>query len=176
MRGSEKTTKGLQKKGGRKIVLLVATTLALAGCASQSTMQRSGKPPKHGTAQQIHLVWNGKDWSIKGATVPPGKFHTSIPKGDGPTEFVVDISGNGATFNASAPLSVWVGDKSQPPQTPGTIDSTQILGPIVDKNGKELIFYDLNYGDEVTLNYSLYFNEPGVPAVDPIIDNGGNWL
>ena len=38
--------------------------------------------------------------------------------------------------------------------------------------GRALIFWDLNQGDAVTLNYSLQFNSG--PSVDPIIDNGGH--
>ena len=40
--------------------------------------------------------------------------------------------------------------------------------------GRALIFWDLNEGAAVTLNYRLNFDSG--PSVDPIVDNGGgNW-
>ena len=85
--------------------------------------------------------------------------------------FVVDILGNsGASFKDPDGLSVWPGSKSIPQSG---VNSTQILGPIVTKNGKELVFYDLDEGDAITLNYSLHFDN-GTPSVDPIISNGGS--
>ena len=87
--------------------------------------------------------------------------------------FVVDIDGSTATLKASGRPYCREGLKSTP--QPG-INSTQILGPIVftDKHNKQtLVFWDLNQGGPVKLNYSLHFNEPGARPVDPIIDNGG---
>ena len=84
--------------------------------------------------------------------------------------FVVDIAGHPtASFKDPGGLTVWTGSKSAPQQG---INSTQILGPVITKDGK-LVFFDLNQGNPVTLNYALHFNN-GVPSVDPIIDNGGN--
>lgn len=103
----------------------------------------------------------------------PADAHTKLGYGVGPTTFIVDIVGNAtATFKDPGALSVWEGAtaKSQPQSG---INSTQILGPIVCKGGKQLIFYDLNQGDPVTLNYQIEFNN-GVKPVDPIIDNGGS--
>lgn len=84
--------------------------------------------------------------------------------------FEVDIQGNpSVSFKDPDGLSVWTGSKSSPQSG---INSTQILGPVVTKNGKQLIFWDLNQGDAVTLNYSLQFDSG--PPVDPIIENGGH--
>jgi hypothetical protein len=100
----------------------------------------------------------------------PNAATTHLGTGTGPTMFVVDIQGSStATFKDPGGLSVWTGSKSTPQ---AGINSTQILGPIITKQGK-LVFWDLNQGSSVTLNYSLHFNENGVPSVDPIIDNGG---
>ena len=84
--------------------------------------------------------------------------------------FDVDIQGKpSVSFKDPDGLSVWTGSKSAPQSG---INSTQILGPIVTKGGKQMIFWDLNQGDPVTLNYSLQFDSG--PPVDPIIDNGGH--
>jgi hypothetical protein len=86
--------------------------------------------------------------------------------------FEVDIQGPGSStisFDDTNGLSVWTGSKSTPQ---AGINSTQILGPIITKQGS-LIFWDLNQGGPVTLNYSLHFKN-GVPPVDPIVDNGGS--
>jgi hypothetical protein len=88
--------------------------------------------------------------------------------------FVVDIQGSSPpTFKDPGALSVWTGSKSAPQQG---VNSTQILGPVIEKDGKSLVFYDLNYGDPVILYYGFSFKEPGIPPVDPIVNNGGgNW-
>jgi hypothetical protein len=99
----------------------------------------------------------------------PDTATTTLTKGTGPTMFEVDIQGSTTvSFKDQDALSVWTGSKSAPQ---AGINSTQILGPIITKQGK-LVFWDLNQGDRVILNYSLHFNN-GVPSVDPIIDNGG---
>jgi len=166
----------MTKKRAKNIAAICAATLVLASCGGGRSLT-SGKPPKQGQTQRVRLVWKGSEWKVQqngGSEEDPAKAHTKIGKDIGPTMFVVDIAGNSATFSNSEPLSVWTGDKNQPQSG---INSTQIVGPIVEKDGKKLIFFDLNYGDPVSLNYSLHFNEPGVPAVDPIIDNdGGKWL
>jgi hypothetical protein len=104
----------------------------------------------------------------------PADAHSILARCTAPAKFTVDIVGNtSASFKNSGGLDVWEGEgqKSQPQSG---INSIQILGPTVDKQGR-LIFYDLNQGDPVTLNYRLNFNN-GVPSVDPIVDNGGgNW-
>ena len=165
-----------RKKRAKKVAALCAATLVLASCSGERSLT-NGKPPKQGQTEQVRLVLKGSVWKVQlkgGGEEDPAKVHTKIGKDVGPTVFVVDISGNAATFNNTEPLSVWTGDKNVPQSG---INSTQIVGPIVDKDGKRLMFVDLNYGDPVTLNYSLHFNEPGVPAVDPIIDNdGGKWI
>jgi hypothetical protein len=81
----------------------------------------------------------------------------------------VNISGNpaGIQFHPQTPLTVWAGPKG----TPQSGIDTQILGPVLTKDGK-LVFYDLNMGDPVKLSYSIHF-QGNVPSVDPIIDNGG---
>ena len=86
--------------------------------------------------------------------------------------FTVDIPNNvNVKFKDTAALDVWEGDnaKSQPQ---AGINSTQILGPIITNGGKQLIFFDLNQGPAVTLNYKLNFDQG--PSVDPIIGNGGH--
>jgi hypothetical protein len=104
--------------------------------------------------------------------VKPAAAHSKIARCTGPTQFIVDIVGNtSASFKNQGSLDVWEGAnaKSQPKQG---INSTQILGPVVTKDGK-LIFYDLNQGNAVTLNYQINFNN-SVKSVDPIMDNGGS--
>lgn len=156
----------------KTIAGIFAATLLLAGCGGPK-VQGNGNPSKQGPAQDVHLIWKQatNEWKVKlnnGSEVKPADALTTLAKGTGPTMFVVDIAGNSATFSDVEPLTVWTGDKGQPKQG---IEGTQILGPILTKGGK-LVFYDLNQGDPVTLNYSLHFNN-GVPSVDPIINNGG---
>ena len=105
-----------------------------------------------------------------GPEVKPALAKTTLAKGTGPTKFIVDITNYPtATFKDPGGLSVWTGSKSAPQSG---INSTQILGPVVTDNGRKLIFYDLNQGPPVVLNYELHFNS-GIKSVDPIVDNGG---
>ena len=153
---------------------IFAASLILADCGGPKTLG-NGNPPKQGTAEEVHLIWKQatNEWKVKlknGPEVKPKDAITTLAKGTGPTMFVVDIAGNAATFSNTEPLTVWTGDKGQ--AKPG-IEGTQILGPIFAKGGK-LVFYDLNQGDPVRLNYAIHFNEAGIPSVDPIVDNGGS--
>ena len=173
----------------KTIAALGAALLLLAGCGSGNgsgngagngtgTASSGGtahQPHKPGPEQKVLLVWQQNDWMVQlngGPATKPADAHTKLDKNVGPTKFVVDIAGNtSATFDDSS-LSVWEGDnaKSQPQSG---INSTQVLPPIITKNGKQLIFYDLNQDAAVTLNYQLGFKN-GVKPVDPIIDNGGS--
>lgn len=163
----------------KTIAVVAAGALLVAGCGAPK-VRSNGNPKNPGPTQKIHLVWkqSTNSWKVKlkdgGAEEDPKTAKTLIPYDTGPTMFEVDIEGSApATFKDSDALSVWTGSKSSPQSG---IKSTQILGPIVftDKNKKQkLIFWDLNQGDAVTLNYGIQFNESGVPPVDPIIDNGG---
>jgi hypothetical protein len=160
------------KTGRMKIAAISAAALLVAGCGDR---QMRANPTQQGTEQQVHLIWKPatNEWKVKlngGPEVNPGSAKTTLSKGTGPTMFVVDIAGHpNASFKDPGGLTVWTGSKSAP--QPG-INSTQILGPVVAKDGK-LVFFDLNQGDPVALNYGLHFNN-GVKSVDPIIDNGGN--
>ena len=88
--------------------------------------------------------------------------------------FVVDIQGPPTvSFKDPGGLDVWEGEGKKMQPQPG-INSTQILGPIVTKKGKQLIFFDLNQGGSVTPNYRLNFDSG--PSADPIVDNGGTSL
>ena len=161
----------------KTIAPIFAATLALAACGGQK-VQGGGNPNpvQPGTSQKVHLVWKKatNEWKVKlngGNEVNPAAAKTELPTGTGPTMFEVDIQGPGSStisFLDPGGLSVWTGSKSTPQ---AGINSTQILGPVITKQGT-LIFWDLNQGDPVTLNYSLQFNN-GVPSVDPIVDNGG---
>jgi hypothetical protein len=165
----------------KTIVAIFGATLILAGCSPKATSgggttNPNPNPVPPGQAQKIHLVWHkaGEYWKVKlndGGEEDPQTAETKIDKGVGPTMFEVDIQGAGSNninFESDGGLSVWEGDKSAPKSG---INSTQILGPIIDKHGN-LIFWDLNQGAPVKLSYSIQF-ENGVPSVDPIIDNGG---
>ena len=169
----------------KTIAAIGAATLLLAGCSSRSgpgngTGNTGGsanahQPNKPGPDQRVLLVWQQNDWMVKlngGPATKPADAHTKLDYNVGPTKFIVDISGNTtATFDDSS-LSAWEGAnaKSQPQ---AGINSTQILPPVVAKNGKELIFYDLNQDGAVTINYQLG-NKTWPKLVDPIIDNGGS--
>lgn len=152
--------------------LAVACTLALAltGCGDRQVRAGSNQIK----TERVHLVWKGgaNPWKVKlngGGEMDPGAAKTVIAKGDAPTMFLVDIQGSTpATFKNPGGLSVWSGPKLPTQQG---INSDQIVGPVITNNGK-LIFFDLNQGPPVALNYALHFNN-GVPSVDPIIDNGG---
>ena len=163
-----------------KIAVISAAALLLAGCEAKKAPApppgpAPANPAQPGPDQLVHLVWKQatSEWMVKlngGPEQPPAQAHTSLAPGVGPTKFVVDITNYPtATFKDPGGLAVWVGAKSASQQG---INSTQILGPIVTDNGRKLIFYDLNQGSPVTLNYELHFNG-GVKSVDPIIDNGG---
>ena len=170
----------------RSVATLFAATLILAACGGGGTVQNGGggsgggkpNPVQPGPAQKVHLVWKQatNSWKVKfnGNTneEDPKTAKTKLDPGVGPTMFEVDIQGPGSStfsFDDSNGLAVWTGSKSTP-QT--GINSTQILPPMITKQGT-LIFWDLNQGDAVTLNYSLHFKN-GVPSVDPIVDNGGS--
>jgi hypothetical protein len=159
--------------GPKKIGVLCAATMLLASCGHQRT--GNGNPIPPGPDQQVHLVWQGNEWlvGVGGANpVKPSDAHTKIPRYTGPTKITVDIVGNTpASFKNQGALSAWTtGSKSQPQNG---INSTQILGPVVTKDGK-LVFYDLNQGDAVTIYYSIHLDNSPKPDVDPIMDNGGS--
>jgi hypothetical protein len=134
-------------------------------------------PPPPGPPQMVTLVPTGTGpnvtWMVQQNGQPPenpGQAKIRLEPGVGPTKFTVNIAGNpaGIKFRETGALSVWVGDKSAPQQG---INSNQILGPVLAKDGT-LVFYDLNQGDPVILNYALHF-QGNTPSVDPIVDNGG---
>ena len=162
------------------IVAISVAALLVAGCGDRkapNNMAASGpvKPVKQGNGQQVDLVWNNgsQTWKVKlngGNEKEPDEAITTLDPQVGPTMFTVNIGG-AATFADEGALDVWEGKNEKANPKPG-INSTQILEPIITKNGKTLIFYDLNYGDAVRLNYQLNFKGT-VPPVDPIIDNGG---
>lgn len=156
----------------KKILVVLAATLLLSGCGGGQKAQ-PGNPGKPGPVQKVHLVWQTNQWKVSlngGPLVNPATAKSDLTRNTGPTMFEVDIQG-GTTVSFKDPdgLSVWTGSKSSPQSG---INSTQILGPVVTKGGKQLIFWDLNQGDAVTLNYSLQFDSG--PPVDPIIENGGH--
>jgi hypothetical protein len=172
--------------GWKRIAVVCAATTLAAGCNTKSEM-RAKKPPVSGDVQTVELdLKPGNVWQVKLKNSPnpqnPKKAKTDLPKDTGPTMFVVTIKQSApATFKTSGGLTAWegaltpTGEKAPPPASPFQ-NSTQIVGPIVMDGGKTLIFFDLNYGDPVTLNYALHFNG-SIPSVDPIIENGGgNWL
>jgi hypothetical protein len=167
----------------KTIAAIFGATLILAGCGGGTGQTGGGgggggnpNPVQPGADQKIHLVWKQADnaWKVKlngGPEEDPKTATTKLDPGVGPTKFEVDIQGPSSppiSFKDPGGLSVWTGSKSAPQ---AGINSTQILGPIITKQGN-LIFWDLNQGDPVTLYYSLHFNN-GVPSVDPIVDNGG---
>jgi hypothetical protein len=174
--------------GLNRIALVCAVTMLAAGCGGggkevQPPAPESKKPPKQGEVQTVELelqpdnTWKVK---VKGTNEQnPKKAKTILDKNVGPTMFEVTIKeGSPATFTATDPLSVWEGNtgpggEKAPQPAQWGINSTQIIGPYLRDGGKKLVFYDLNYGTAVTLNYALRFKENGVPQVDPIIDNGG---
>ena len=158
------------------ICAVCAATLLLAGCGHHKPGLGNGNPHSPGTEQQIHLLWkNPTDgWRVKlgknGNEQKPADFHTQLAKDVGPTQFTFDIQGpTTASFKTAGALDVWMGSKSS---VQSGINSTQVLPAVIDKDGKRLVFYDLNQGDPVTLNYQLNFDSG--PPVDPIIDNGGS--
>ena len=178
----------------KKIAVICAATVVLAGCDRGAVNGGGGgpqpaqnkKPPAPGPVQTVELEFKAdKTWKVKLKGDPneqdPRTAKTKLDPGVGPTMFEVTIKeGTPATFTAADPLSVWEGTgpggtKAPQPSQWG-INSTQIIGPFPKNGGKTLVFYDLNYGSALTLNYALRFKENGVPPVDPIIENGGgNW-
>lgn len=176
-------------QGLKRIAVICAATVVLAGCGGggkggggpQSALNK--KPPKQGEAQTVELeLKNDNTWKVKVKNTNeenPKKAKTILAENVGPTMFEVTIKeGTPATFTTDEPLAVWEGkpgpngEKAPQPAQWG-ITSTQIIGPYLRNGGKTLIFYDLNYGSAVTLNYALRFKEHGVDPVDPIIENGG---
>jgi hypothetical protein len=149
------------------------------GPAGGGTATGGGNPAKPGTTQKVLLVWNKakNEWQVKlngGPAQKPKDAHTRLDRNTtGPTMFEVSIDGGGSTppSFSNDPLWVWEGEGQKSTPQNG-IKSTQILGPVMAKNGT-LVFWDLNQGDPVTLNYQFNFTN-GVPPVDPIIDNGGH--
>lgn len=164
----------VRKRRVKRTALIFGVTLLLAACGGPK-VQPGGNPNpvQPGPDQKVHLVWKQatNEWKVKlngGGEENPSTAKVALAKGIGPTKFEVDIQGSTVSFKDPGGLSVWTGDKSVPHSG---INSSQILGPVVTKNGKQLIFWDLNQGDPVVLNYSLFFDSG--PPVDPIIDNGG---
>ena len=154
-----------------KTIAIAAAALLLTGC--QKAKMQDSSPNKVPT-EDVELKWKAgsqDNWKVKlngGAETEPKNAKTTLAQGADPTMFVVYISDNeNVTFKDPGGLSVWEGAKSSP--QPG-INSTQIIGPIVTNKGKTLVFFDLNRGNKVTLNYELHFNN-GFPSVDPIIEN-----
>lgn len=175
----------------KKIAVICGGAMLAASCGGggkdvQPPAPQAKKPPKQGEVQTVELfLKEGNIWKVKVKGNPneqdPKKAKTILDENVGPTMFEVTIKEGTATFTASdLPLAVWEGtgpngEKAPAPAQWG-IGSTQIIGPYLKDNGKKLVFYDLNYGSKVTLNYALRFKENGVPPVDPIIENGGgNW-
>lgn len=172
----------------KKIAVVCAATVVLAGCGGGGKSGGGGgpqpaqnkKPPAQGDVQTVELDLKADNtWKVKLKGNPneqdPKTAKTKLDPDVGPTKFEVTIKpGVAATFSPTSPLSVWEGDNAKSSPQSG-INSTQIIGPYLKNGGKTLVFYDLNYGSAVTLNYSLHFKD-GVPSVDPIIENGGgNW-
>lgn len=157
-----------------KITAIAAAALLVTGCGKDQQANARRGPDYPGPSELVRLKWQGgsqNQWKVdlKGVEKAPKDAKTIIPQGDGPTMFVVDIDGHkDATFKNPNGLSVWEGEnaKSSPQQG---INSDQIIGPIVTKDGRKLVFFDLNT-KKVTLNYALHFNN-NVPTVDPIIEN-----
>src|SRR4051812_36436935 len=163
----------------KKIALVVAATLVVAGCGKSQNVRGNGNPADPGPTQKIQLVWKHatNQWKVKlngGSEQDPKNARTNLSRNTtGPTKFEVSIDGGGSTPPTFASDALWVwegqGQKSSPQNG---IHSTQILGPVLAKDGS-LVFWDLNQGGAVTLNYQFNFTN-SVPPVDPIIDNGGH--
>jgi hypothetical protein len=174
--------------GFKRIAFICATTLILAGCGKGGggggpQPAQKKEPPSQGAVQTVELdLKEDNTWKVKLKGDPneqdPKTAKTKLEPEVGPTMFEVTIKpGTAATFTATDPLSVWEGTgaggaKAAAPAQWG-VNSTQIIGPFLKNGGKTLVFYDLNYGSAVTLNYAVRFKENGIPPVDPIIENGG---
>jgi hypothetical protein len=163
----------------KKIALIFAATLVVAGCGKSQNVRGNGNPAGPGPTQKIQLDWKQatNEWKVKlngGNEQDPKTAHTPLTRNTtGPTKFEVSIDGGGSTPPTFASDALWVWEgKSQKSSPQNGIHSTQILGPVLANDGK-LVFWDLNQGDGVTLNYQFNF-QGGVTPVDPIIDNGGH--
>lgn len=184
-------TEATRMRGGRigmtAMIVVAAATLIVAGCGAPRSGGGNGTgggggtgtpcpppPAAPGQDQQIHLVWQSGAWKVQlsgGQYQNAANYHSAIARCDGPTKFIIDVVGpNPPTFKDKGALDVWEGQNAKSTPQSG-IHSTQILGPVIEKDGK-LVFYDLNQGGAVTLNYQLNFNSG--PSVDPIMDNGGS--
>jgi len=161
-------SRAYREKGHLKLAILCAATMLLGSCGKPAP-QGGGNPAGPGQPQEVHLIWNAgqNQWKVKynnGSEQPPASAKIVLPEGTGPTMFTVDIAGKQAAFKDPGGLTVWENSKSDPP------GSTQILGPIITKQGK-MVFYDLNRGSPVMIYYSL--NLDNGETIDPIIDNRG---
>lgn len=154
-----------------RVAALFVAGILLASCGDRHG-QGGGNPVQPGQAQEVHLIWNAglNKWMVKlnnGQEQNPSSATITLPEGTGPTMFTVDIAGKQAAFKETGGLTVWEESKSKPQ------GSTQILGPVITKQGK-MVFYDLNQGAAVKIYYGL--NLDNGESIDPIIDNrgGGN--
>lgn len=175
-----------------KIATVSVAALLLAACGSKQPANNSTaqaavdtnetaapkKPPAKGTDVKVHLIWKSdvSKWKVKFDNkqdeYDPDKAVTTLAMDQGPTKFIVDVSGKNVNFQDPGGMTVWEGKPSDPKSStpPSNPSSTQILGPEIDKNGK-MVFYDLNYGDKVRIFYSIHLDNG--ETLDPIIDNGG---
>ena len=165
----------------KTILGISAASLILAGCGQRTPGTggtATGKPPKAGATQKVHLVWQAGAWKVSlngGPPVDPSTAKTSLAYDIGPTKFEVDIQGppSAPSFKDPGGLDAWEGVNAKSNHQDG-INSTQILGPAFTKDGKKMIFWDLNQGASVTVNYQINLSDGS--KVDPIVDNGGgNW-
>ena len=116
-----------------RIAVVCAATMLLASCTNPRP-QGGGNPAAQGQAQYVHLIWNAgqNKWMLKlnnGPEKDPSTARTELPEGTGPTMFTVDIAGKQVDFKDPGGLTVWEKSKS------GPAGSTQILGPIITKQG-----------------------------------------
>jgi len=160
-------SRAYRERGHLKFAIVFAATMLLTSC-EKPRPEGGGNPASQGQEQDVHLIWNQGEtkWKVKlnnGPEQNPSTARTELAKGTGPTKFTVRITGP-AELTDPGGLTVWENSKS------GTAGSTQILGPIMNKD-KQLVFFDLNQGDAVTIYYSLNLNNG--KSVDPIIDNRG---
>lgn len=161
--------------GLKRLAVICAASVLLAGCVGGKSPQAQRKqPPKQGAVRKVLLIWQDPEWKVQlpgKAPVKPDQAKSKLDPNVGPTKFEVTFQGAGTgltVFKDPDGLSIWEGSKTSPQSG---VKSTQIIGPFVSKDGKMLVFYDLNYGDPVNLSYELMFNDK--PKVDPIIENGG---
>ncbi len=145
-----------------------AMTLSLAACQGAQL-----KTAQQLQTENVKLVWKqaSNEWKVQlngGPEISPGAARTKVDYASGPVIFIIDVAGKAARFKNPGGLSVWTGPKTVP--APAGVNSPEILGPIITSKNK-MIFFDMNQGPAVTLNYALHFTDK--PSVDPIIDNGG---